>query len=81
VGNTDIYIGPRSGNEDGKVQLTNLPDYDENLSRSPNGAAVAFDDDGNGLYRVTVSSPLVETAIPNTADVDGGRPAWQPVSH
>ena len=79
VGNRDIYIGPKDGSS--RTQLTNLANQDENPSWSPDGTQIVFGDEDNGLYRVTVSSPLTETAIPNTADVDGDDPAWQPVSH
>jgi hypothetical protein len=39
---------------------------------------VAFDDADSGLWTVDVDTPLVETAIPNTADVHGANSAWQP---
>ena len=31
-----------------------------------------------GLYLVSPTAPLTETPIPNTVDVDGAQPAWQP---
>ena len=60
------------------VQLTNLPNQDEDPAWSPDGSMVAFDDADSGLWIVDVDTPLVETAIPNAADVHGANPAWQP---
>ncbi len=80
VGNSDIYMAdyvPPSGGEE--TRLTDLPDGDEGASWAPDGSKIAFDDfDDNGLYIVDVSTPLTEVAIPNTGDVFGAEPAWQP---
>ncbi len=58
-----------------EVKLTDLPGQDEAPAWSPDETKVAFDDDG--LWIVDVAVPLTESAIPNTADVDGALPAWQ----
>jgi Tol biopolymer transport system component len=78
AGNTDIYVGPRSGDAMREVQMTDLGPYDEEPTWAPNGDKIAFSDQDNGLWTVDVGTPLAETAIPNTADVNGAQPAWQP---
>jgi Tol biopolymer transport system component len=78
VGNSDIYIGPTDGNEDDETKLTDLGPQDEGAAWSPDQTQIAFGDTGNGLYLVSPSAPLTETQIPNTADIDGAQPAWQP---
>jgi Tol biopolymer transport system component len=74
VGNSDIYIGT----EDGETKLTDLGPHDEGAAWSPDETKVAFGDRDNGLYVVAVAAPLAEVAVPNTVDVDGAQPAWQP---
>ena len=72
--NGDVYISDPGG--DGPIRMTDLPETDDAPAWSPDGSQIVF---GNGgLRRVAVAAPLAESVIPNTADVDGGQPSWQP---
>lgn len=74
--NGDIYIGPDDGSS--RTLVANIANKDDDPAWSPDALRIAFNDEDNGLWFVSVSSPNQETQITNTADVDAAKPAWQP---
>lgn len=79
---TDIYVGDSAGTS--RRRLTDLPGYDVEPAWSPQGDQIVFVNDrledgiSQGLFLVDPSNPFLTVPIPNTADVQAGRPDWQP---
>jgi Tol biopolymer transport system component len=75
--NSDIYVGSLQ-DDDTLERMTDSGGPSAGPAWSPQADQIVYDESLSGLWLVDPTAPLVETQIPNTDDVDGAAPTWQP---